>query len=176
MTINVKEARRLLQDFDFQNLFVEVLGWNRPPRGLGSATWSEKGIEVTRKPIAELGGVLVFEVTTADGTIPDEAVRRAIDATIAQSHFEHLLIFVNADRTSSLWHWIKRDGGKSYPRRHTYVRGQPGDLLIAKLSAMFVDISELDQETGTLRLVEAINRVRQALDVEPITRRFYSDF
>lgn len=176
MTINVKEARRLLQDFDFQNLFVEVLGWNRPPRGLGPATWSEKGIEVTRKPIAELGGVLVFEVTTADGTIPDEAVRRAIDATITQSHYEHLLIFVNADRTSSLWYWIKRDGGKSYPRRHAFVRGQPGDLLIAKLSAMFVDISELDQETGALRLVDAINRVRQALDVEPVTRSFYSDF
>jgi hypothetical protein len=40
---------------------------------------------------------------------------------------------------------------------------------------MFVDISELDA-AGNLRLVEAIGRVRQALDVEPVTKRFFNDF
>src|SRR5690242_5543845 len=175
MAINVTQGRELLQAFDFQKLFVEILGWNRP-RGLAAMSWDHGGLAVTRTPIAELAGVLVFEITAADGMIPDEAMRRAIDTDVAHHYHEHLLIFVDAERTSSLWYWVKREGGKRYPRRHTYVRGQPGDLLIAKLSAMFVDISELDTETGSLRLVEAIKRVRQALDVEPVTKRFFGDF
>lgn len=175
MTIQVTRAREKLQAFDLRSLFVEELGWNLPPRGLAPVTWDHKGLLVTRTPIAELAGVVVFEVTTADGNIPDEPVRRSIHTDIAQYHLENLLIFLNTERTSSLWYWVKRDGSKSYPRRHTYVQGQPGDLLIGKLSAMFVDISELDAN-GKLRLVEAISRVRQALDVEPVTRRFFSDF
>ncbi len=176
MTLNIVQARDLLHAFSFQNLFVEVLGWNQPPRGLAPTTWTQQSFSVTRTPIAELAGVVVFEVTTSDGGIPDEPMRRSIDAEIAKYHHEHLLIFLTAERTSSLWYWVKREGGKSYPRRHVYVQGQPGDLLIAKLSAMFVDISELDPQTGSLRLIEAINRVRQALDVEPVTKRFFSDF
>jgi hypothetical protein len=175
MTIDVPRTREKLQAFDLRGLFVEQLGWNQPPRGLAPTTWDQREQRVTRTPIAELAGVIVFEVTTANGSIPDELIRRSIQAEIDQYHHEHLLIFLNAERSSSLWYWIKRDGGKSYPRRHIYVQGQPGDLLIGKLSAMFVDIGELDVD-GKLRLVEAISRVRQALDVEPVTRRFFSDF
>lgn len=174
-TLNVTQTREKLQSFDLRGLFVEALGWNRPPRGLAATTWDEQGLGVTRTPIAELAGVVVFEITTASGEIPDEALRRAIHAAIVQYQHEHLLVFLAAGRRSSLWYWVKRDGGKQYPRRHTYVAGQPGDLLIAKLSAMFVDISELDA-SGNLRLTEAITRVRQALDVEPVTKRFFGDF
>jgi hypothetical protein len=162
--LNIAQTREKLQAFDLRGLFVEQLGWNQPPRGLVPTTWNQREQRVTRTPIAELAGVIVFEITTADGSIPDEPIRHAIQTEIAQYHHENLLIFLNAERSSSLWYWVKRDGGKSYPRRHTYVQGQPGDLLIGKLSAMFVDIGELDAD-GKLRLVEAISRVRQALDV-----------
>ncbi|HMQ34156.1 MAG TPA: SAM-dependent methyltransferase, partial [Chloroflexaceae bacterium] len=174
-TLDVARTREKLQSFDLRGLFVEELGWNRPPRGLTSTTWEVQGVSVTRTPIAELAGVVVFEVAVAGGNIPDEELRRAIQAEVAQYHLEHLLIFLDADRTSSLWYWVKREGGRSYPRRHTYVQGQPGDLLIAKLSAMFVDIGELDP-SGALRLTDAIRRIREALDVEPVTKSFFSDF
>ncbi|RRR67848.1 MAG: ATP-binding protein [Candidatus Viridilinea halotolerans] len=174
MAIDVNEARSRLQAFAFADLFIEDLGWFRPvnPRPI---TWDCQDAAVTRREIANLAGVVVFEVTTADGAIPDEPVRRAIHRDIAQLHDENLLIFLNAERRSSLWYWVKRDGSKRYPRRHAYVQGQPGELLIAKLSAMFVDISELDAE-GNLPLLEAARRVRQALDVEPVTKRFFNDF
>lgn len=174
-TLNVTGTREKLHAFDLRGLFVEELGWNRPPRGLVPTTWEVEGVKVTRTPIAELAGVVVFEVLTANGTIPDEPLRQAIQAEVAQYHLEHLLVFLDAGRTSSLWYWVKREGSKRYPRRHTYVRGQPGDLLIGKLSAMFVDMSELDA-SGALRLTEAIERVRKALDVEPVTKLFFSDF
>jgi hypothetical protein len=115
MTLNIVQARDLLHTFSFQKLFVEVLGWNRPPRGLAPTTWTQQSLSVTRAPIAELAGVVVFEVTTDDGGIPDEPMRRAIDAEIAKYHHEHLLIFLNAERTSSLWYWVKREDGRGYP-------------------------------------------------------------
>jgi hypothetical protein len=175
MTLTITQTRTKLQAFEMQSLFVDELGWNRPPRGMSTITWHVQGVTVTRTPIAELAGVIVFEITTITGDIPEEGLRRAIHRDIAQLHLENLLIFLNAERTTSLWYWVKRDGGKSYPRRHTYVQGQPGDVLIAKLSPMFVDIGELDAD-GNLPLVEAAKRVRQALDVEPVTKRFFSDF
>ncbi|WP_174714060.1 Eco57I restriction-modification methylase domain-containing protein [Candidatus Viridilinea mediisalina] len=174
MAIDVNEARSRLQAFAFADLFIEDLGWFRPVNP-NPETWDCQGITVTRRELANLSGVVVFEITTADGAIPDEPVRRAIHRDIAQLHLENLLIFLNAERRSSLWYWVKRDGSKRYPRRHAYVQGQPGELLIAKLSAMFVDISELDAE-GNLPLLEAARRVRQALDVEPVTKRFFNDF
>src|SRR5262245_16958431 len=86
MTIQVTRTREKLQIFDLRGLFVEELGWNHPPRRLAPVTWDHKGLHVTRTPIAELAGVVVFEVTTADGSIPDEPVRRAIHTDITQYH------------------------------------------------------------------------------------------
>jgi len=175
MSIDIVRAHENLRTFDFQRLFIDHLGWNHAT-GVSKTTWDVQGMPVTRTAIAELSGVIVFEIRTADGEIPDAAAQRSIHSAIAHYHHENLLIFLDATRKSSVWYWVKRDGGKSYPRSHSYVYGQPGDLLIGKLSAMFVDIGELDPNTGRLPLIEAIGRVRQALDVEPVTKRFFSDF
>jgi hypothetical protein len=102
MTIAVARTREKLHAFDLRGLFVEELGWNQPPHGRVATTWEHNGLAVTRTPIAELAGVVVFEITTADGNIPEEAVRRAIYGDIAQHQLENLLIFLNAERTSSL--------------------------------------------------------------------------
>jgi hypothetical protein len=173
MSINIKSTGKRLEAFEFQQLFVEELGWSRPS-GLRPETWSCKGLSVTRTPIATLAGVVVFEVTTADGLIPDEQGRAAIYADIARYHLENLLIFGDGQRTSSLWYWVKRDAGKRYPRRHTYVKGQPAQLLLGKLSAMFVDMGEL--ESGDISLVTVARKLRDALDVEPVTKAFFTDF
>jgi hypothetical protein len=55
------------------------------------------------------------------------------------------------------------------------VKGQPGDLFLGKLSGMFVDISELD-ESGNLTVVQALERLKRALDVQPVTKKFYNAF
>ncbi|HMJ66530.1 MAG TPA: hypothetical protein VK615_14390 [Candidatus Binatia bacterium] len=70
---------------------------------------------------------------------------------------------------------MKREAGKSHPREHSYFKGQPGDLFISKLAAMVVDISELDAK-GNLPLTEAASRLKNALDVERVTKRFFREF
>src|SRR5579859_2095052 len=176
MPLNLQDVREHLTHFDFTKLFIEDLGWNRP-KGLPAALFSVDGTQGEGRPLAQLGGVVAFGITVASGGIPDARTRAAIDDEIGKQFHEHLAIFLDRarDPTQSLWYWVKRDGAKRYPREHLYVKGQPGDLFVSKLGGMVVDISELD-ERGNLSVVEAARRVREALDVERVTKEFYNHF
>ena len=176
MPLNVARTRQHLQDFDFRRLFVEELGWNNPPHALKSADAEAKGgILFRRTPVAVLSAIHVFEIATPLGTIPDAKARAAIHAAVSALAAENLLIFTDAARTQSLWYWVKREAGKSRPRDHLYVKGQPGDLFLSKLAALVVDISELDAK-GNIPLTEVARRLKNALDVERVTKAFFRDF
>lgn len=109
------------------------------------------------------------------GASPDAKTRAAIHKDIAKLHHENLLIFLDQKRTQSLWYWVKREDGKSYAREHLYTKGQPGDLFLSKLGAMVVDLSDFD-ETGAVPVVEVASRLKSALDVEKVTKKFYKEF
>src|ERR1019366_6401921 len=113
-------------------------------------------------------------VTTGDG-IPDAKVRAAIQKQVTEEHVENLLIFLDDARTKSLWYWVKREAGKARARDHLYVKGQPGDLFISKLAAMFADMSEFDAE-GNIPVTEVASRLKAAFDVERVTKKFYDQF
>lgn len=172
--LNIPKTRELLQRFEFKTLFIDELGWSQPasrrPASLVAADET-----FLRAQIAELSGVVVFEVTASDGRIPDAKTRAVIHKETAKLHHENLLIFIDDQRTQSLWYWVKREEGKSYPREHWYFNGQPGDLFLSKLSSMVVDISEFD-ESGRLPIVEVASRLKKALDVARVTKRFYAEF
>ncbi|HRI70534.1 MAG TPA: hypothetical protein PK156_40155, partial [Polyangium sp.] len=69
--IDFRKVKDWLQDFAFQNVFIEELGWSHPSRGLRKATFTAAGTSLTRTPLAELGGFVVFQVEAADGSIPE---------------------------------------------------------------------------------------------------------
>src|SRR5207248_2676920 len=98
--------------------------------------------------------------------------RKEVFNEVAKQFHEHLLIFVDDEATQSLWYWVKREGKSEFPRSQMYVKGQPGDLLLGKLSAIHFDISELD-EMGRAPVVEVANRLKKALDVEKVTKDFF---
>jgi hypothetical protein len=173
MSLNFQHSRQLLQDFDFAKLFIEVLGWSNPSSARPVAMEIE-GETYQRKMVAELSGVVVLEVTAADGKIPEAKVRRQVHKAVAELHLENLLIFVDKDRTQSLWYWVKREGKKLYPREHIYVKGQPGDLFLGKISALVVDFAEL--EDGLPSVVAVAQKLQQGLDVERVTKRFFDAF
>jgi hypothetical protein len=174
MAINLVQTRKHLDDFAFGQLFIEELGWSQPA-SRQVVSFDIDGVTYQRRQIAHLAGAVVFEVTAADGRIPDAKARRAVHKEIARLHHENLLIFVDAQRTQSLWYWVKRQDGKLYPRDHHFFRGQPGDLFLSKLNEMVFDLSEFD-ESGNISIVEVTDRLHKALDVERVTKRFYSDF
>ncbi|OQW93402.1 MAG: hypothetical protein BWK79_11305, partial [Beggiatoa sp. IS2] len=121
---NIKNARERVQNFEFKTLFIEELGWSNPPLKKSSTTTVE-GFEFEQRPLAELGGVMVFEIVAKQGKLPDSKIRAAIQREISQYHHENLLIFVDQrpQPMQSLWYWIKREN-HAVAREHYYFRGQ----------------------------------------------------
>ena len=144
MAINLIQARQLLNDFTFDHLFVEELGWSQPT-SRRVVDFDIDGETYHHRQIAQLAGAVVLEITADAENIPNAKTRRSIHKEISKHHHENLLIFVDSDRTRSLWYWVKRQDGKLYPRDHHFFRGQPGDLFLSKISEMVFDLSEFDE-------------------------------
>ena len=172
--LNAQRAREILQSFDFQRLFVEELGWSKPA-DTKRRPWIAKGQTLSGREIAGLGGVVVLELTAEDGAIPEAKARLDVHREVAKAYHEHVLIFVNRDRTQSVLSWAKREGSKLAPRSHSFFKGQPGDLFLSKLSALVVDLADLSLQ-GDVAVVAVASRLREALDVERVTKRFYNEF
>jgi Putative DNA-binding domain len=172
--LNIISTRQRLQNFEFHDLFIEELGWSQPA-GNKPASYTIEDSPLTCTQIAQLGGVAVIEVSNPQGTIPSADIRRSLQKEISKSTHENLLVFVDDKRTQSLWYWIKRESGKQFVREHYYFKGQPGDLFLTKLSSMVIDISDLD-ENGDILVTEVVNRLKNALDIERVIKRFYREY
>ncbi|MGJ5630218.1 DNA methyltransferase [Nostoc sp. CALU 1950] len=154
-------------------MFIEELGWSQPSRQK-PVTLKIDNKKYQYQKIAELSGVAIFEVTAADGKIPEAKVRDEIYKEINKLIAENLLIFITEERTRSLWYWVKREGSKTSVRDHLYVKGQPGDLFLSKLGSLVIDITEL--EHGEPTVVEIAYKLQRGFDVEPVTKKFYKEF
>ncbi|ACC85124.1 Eco57I restriction-modification methylase domain-containing protein [Nostoc punctiforme] len=175
MTLNFQRTRELLHKFQFQDLFIQELGWSDSSQKKAVTLQLEEETEFYQyQRIAESSGVAIFEVTAADGTIPDAKSRAAIHKEVTNLIAENLLIFIDGQRTRSLWYWVKREENKSYIREPLYVKGQPGDLFLSKLGSLVIDITELEDDN--LSVVEIARRLQDAFDVEPVTKKFYKEF
>jgi hypothetical protein len=172
--LNISKVRNLLQAFDFKRLFVEELGWSLP-LSKNTETFEHESVSFEARHLAELSGVVVLEVSAADGIMPSAKARAALHKEIAGRYHENLLVFVDEARTQSLWYWVKRESGKKFPREHLYVKGQPGDLFISKISGIVFDIS-LFEHDGTVSIVKVAASLKKALDIERVTKKFYEEF
>ena len=166
--LNLNQLRQHIQTFKFAELFNE-LGWSNPTST--RETTLENGLRY--KQIAELSGVVILEIVANE--MPDAKIRLAIHEKISPIHAEHVLIFVDSPRSQSCFFWMKHEGSKNYPRTHFYFKAQSGELLLSKLAAMNVDFSELDND-GAIAIVDVAKRLKTALDIEPITKKFFKDF
>ncbi len=173
MTLNFQRSRNLLHEFKFSQLFIEELGWSQPSARKAVAMEIE-GETYYRTVISELSGVVVFEIATENGQIPSAKTRAAIQKQVAELALENLLIFLDQNRTQSLWYWVKRDGAKRYPREHSFVKGQSGDSILGKVSAFVIDLKQLEDAPPSV--VEVADRLQRGLDVEGVTKRFYEKF
>jgi hypothetical protein len=171
MPLDLARTRQLLANFDFKNLFIEELGWNRHDMRLEVIIDSQP---FSLTAVAEKRGMVAFiGAPNAQGKVPDYALRRKIERQTAKSAHEHLIIFTDSAKTTQVWQWVKRQPGKpSACREHQYHRDQPGDSLIQKLQALVFFLEEEEQ----LTIVDVTGRARRAFDVEKVTKRFYDRF
>jgi len=169
--LNIDRTRKLLQQFDFTNLFIEELGWNHYREQM---LIEVTGATFPLDAVAEKRGLVVFLCSTPLGTdFPPYALRRKIERQAAKVRHEHLIIYVDQARTRQVWQWVKREAGRPDAcREHTFHKGQPGDALIQKLAKLMVT---LDEEEA-ISIVDMAGRTRAAFNVEKITKKFYELF
>jgi hypothetical protein len=171
MLVNLAAMRQPLRGFDFRKLFVEELGWDHHTARLEVLA---DGQCFRLAGVAEKRGFQAFICEpSSTGCIPDYGTRRKIERQVTKSAHEHLIIFIDAPRTTQVWQWVKRELGKPAAcREHTYDKSQPGDALIQKLQSLLVSF----EEEEILTLVDVTGRARAGFDIERVTKRFYERF
>ena len=173
MPVSVEELRPDLLAFDFSRLFVEGLGWGRYVSDPFVVTVDDR--DYTIKPIAEKAGFAVYECMPGQGAdIPQYPIRRKIESQIAKRNFEHLIVFVDPDRTVQKWQWVKREAGKPLAcREQDFYAGQSGQPVLQRLQ----DVAfSLEDEAKGIGISDVTSRIYKAFDVEKVTKKFYDRF
>ncbi|MFG6097363.1 DNA methyltransferase [Leptothoe sp. ISB3NOV94-8A] len=172
MPVNRQWVRTFLQQFDFESLFIEELGWdtvdlNVIPVGIDDEPYQAQAI-------AQKRGMVVYHCQSENGgNIPGNSTRRKIDHQINQYTREHLIIYSDEAQQNQIWQWVRREKGKPLAaREYQYHINQDGESLVQKLEALAID---LDEEEA-LTLTEVTKRTRKAFDVDKVTKRFYDRF
>ena len=172
MPVSIDELRPHLQAFDFPRLFVEGLGWNHYQAEPVSVLVN--GREYSLAPVAEKAGFVVYKCgSSVDNNIPQYPIRRKIESEVAKRAFEHLIIFTDPGGKAQVWQWVKRETGKpTVCQEIPFVANQSGDHLLQRIQPLFVSL----EEEPSLNIALVASRVRAALDVEKVTKRFYDRF
>ncbi len=171
MPFNSQRAHPLLQAGELTRLFVEELGWE-PCRQKLVLRVGETDYALTA--IAEKRGFIAWRCASPDGGLPDHNTRLKLDRALAQTSFEHLIVFVTADLQRQSWVWVRREPGRPLAvKTHDFTRGQPGDSLLDKLQLLYVS---LEEEEAGLSITQIAARARAAFDIERVTKAFYREF
>jgi len=172
MTLSVPRIRHYLQTFALEKMFIEELGWDHHSARI---TVQVDGQTYSLTAFAEKHGVQIFECRAdAEGNHPDYATRRKIEKQVTKSAYEHLIIFINADKTEQIWQWVSRQPGHpaAYREHHYNPPHHSGDSLIQKLESITFTLSE---EEG-LTLTGVVFRLHDAFDRDRVTKKFYDHF
>jgi hypothetical protein len=171
MPLDKKAAQERLKNFDFSGLFTQELGWDWHTSTLSIPV---SGLTFTLTAIAAKRGMPVYHCPCpASGAMPDYPARRKIEQLVAKSAYEHIIIFTDSAHTLQKWQWVKREIGKPAAcREHTYHVQQSGEALLQKLIGITFTLAEEE----SLALPDVTRRVREAFDVERVTKRFYEQF
>jgi len=164
--IDAKSVRICLKAFDFSKLFREYLGWDNHAARLDIPIGNDM---FCLTAVAQKRGFAAFVCTG----IPDRPVRLKIDHKVTQSVREHFVIYADRQSGRQVWHWVRREPGQPLASRdHRFDVSQSGDSLIQRLDQIAVSMDEEESIT----VVDVAGRVRAALDVDRITKKFYDRF
>ena len=165
----MEQLRPHLQAFDLSGLMVEGLGWNHYKAKPEAIQLGEESYSM--EPVAEKGGFVIYSCDSK--SVPPYPVRRKIERRIARLAFEHMIVFTDRGQSLQVWQWVKREEGRfDACRELEYRKSQPGNLLLQHLQKLAFS---LEEEKGLL-IPDVVSRVRQAMDVEKVTKRFYERF
>ncbi len=174
MVTNSKSIQDYLKEFDFEELFVDELSWNRLRNKEHPFTITCKEQTYTLRPVAEKQGMKVYLCDPDEqGQIPHDDGLRAIDREVTKYANQHLIIYVDAAHEKQTWQWVRRRPGKPIAMRlKRFHKSQSGTALAQQFKALEVAL----EEELSLTHLDVTGRVEKAFDVEKVTKRFYDRF
>ena len=173
MPVNLKNLRAAIHDFAWDKVFRASLKWTKPTDNLRVEVVDTQ--QYTLTPIADTGGMQVYVVRSAEGTLPPRPTRNKIETRLRRTQVEHLLIFEDAAQQVAVIQWVKRGQQGRRVREFTYRRGDSGEALIQKLQGIAFEIGDFDPQ-GRIEISKVTARVSKNLDVEGVTKKFYEEF
>ncbi|MEJ7784940.1 MAG: Eco57I restriction-modification methylase domain-containing protein [Solirubrobacteraceae bacterium] len=163
-----EEIRHRLATADLHGLFLDVLGWDQP--GIGLLTVELDETAYTVRPIAQKRGLHVLNIATQPD-VPTADLQHRLDAEIAHSVPERLLLFTGASRQVWRWPQPRKSGGvRLIP--HEVTASHPSPAIIQRLAGVRFTFAE--EAAITLPVVK--DRVRAQFNAERVTNRFYERF
>ena len=164
--------KKYIQLFDFTTLFNE-LGWDYLNEDISKKAGDKT---FSLKAVAHKEGFRIFVCNPdEEGKIPDSSLRKKIHTEISRLYFEHLIIFVDRNKTTQVWQLIIREHGKPQGiKQVTWYRHQEPELLYQRLSGVFFTIDETDK----LTIVDVTHRLKEnfGANAEKVTKKFYDVF
>src|SRR5260370_38863137 len=158
MALNFDRVRELFAAFDFAALFIDELHWSLP-KGLPPRTITIDTTTFNAKPIAQLAGVVVLEVTASHGDLPDARTRSAIHREIAKAHTITSSSSSIATAPAASGYGTRARTVRSC-RALIPVRGQQGDLFLGKVGPLLFEIKDFDAD-GDISVVNIARRLGQ---------------
>src|SRR5437016_9182985 len=168
------EIQRYLEAFDFSGLLTDsTVGWDWPIQNAQLRVPYGGGFLVM-DTVAEKRGVKIVHVPP-DGTgkIVSSDERKKLEKAVTPLATEHVLIFTDSARTKQIWLWTSRVPGKPISYRElSWDKEKANELLLQKLSSISFTLNEEE----ALDITGVVERLRDALDRDKVTKRFYEQF
>ena len=157
---------KLVNSGDFQTLFLEELGWDKPDLAPLRVTVDEQ--TYTLQQVAGYSGLRVWLCND----LPDARTQRLIDQHVRKVSDARLLIF--SDHTRQEWRWLQSADaeGVGQPRLalHRHTVGTTNEALNQRLGTIEIKINE------SPTLIDVLRKMRAAFDADIVTKRFYDQF
>lgn len=158
-SVVVETIAHYLRDHSLTGLFID-LGWEHDSPGAFSLTVDGRMLSFSH--VAHKRGLRVVRCQTERAVLSNRGLLRAFQKLLSRTCHEHILIFTCEEPRKQVWQWAVRlpDGRSMRHREHPFFSQQPPPALLARLSELRVTL----EEEENVRLVDALERVRRALD------------
>ena len=172
MSLSKQTFARYIKEFRLKELFND-LGWDNAnakyPISVESKLFSLTGLAQKKEFL-----VLLCEPKDS-GSIPDAAERKKIDNAITKLHYEHLIVYIDRNKTRQHWELVIREQNKPIVCRPLdYHAGQEPEILFQKLEGLFFAYEDEEK----LSIVDVRSRVMANFEknAEVVTKKFYDRF
>ena len=166
---NIEHVRR----FDFTQLFVDDLGWDRPAQQQPYSLVIGEEVFALDVVAHKRGVQLLHCRPDTQGQVPTYATRQKIERKVTAEAREHLIVFTDTAKTIQVWQWVSRLPGKPVQYREVFFRrGDTAELLKQKLSRLRFT---LDEE-ALLTVLGVTARLEDAIPRDKVTKKFYAEF